>query len=51
MIAVALAFQAGAQNRRVEANTVNAVNANWPFKFGGRTTATYSSTKSTRTVM
>ena len=35
MFAAALAFQAIAQDRRVEANTVNAVNANWPFKFGG----------------
>ena len=30
-----LAMQAGAQDRRIEMNTVNAVNANWPFKFGG----------------
>lgn len=35
MFAAALAFQAIAQDRRMEANTVNAVNANWPFKFGG----------------
>ena len=28
-------MQAGAQDRRTEMNTVNAVNANWPFKFGG----------------
>ena len=28
-------MQAGAQDRRIEMNTVNAVNANWPFKFGG----------------
>lgn len=31
MFAAALAFQAIAQDHRVEANTVNAVNANWPF--------------------
>ena len=30
-----LAMQAGAQDQRIEMNTVNAVNANWPFKFGG----------------
>jgi hypothetical protein len=35
LLIAALAVTANAQDVRVEANTVNAVNANWPFKFGG----------------